>query len=190
MSTTPTRLWLATIYVHIPQDEEVEGVRTQRLVVVESDNEHLIVHRKVRQFAREWYGDRAKVEALAPVRSVAELSGMLDGVDLIGKSQFNKLDARHLPTSAVLEMGYDDYSPCTQETPSRIESLRYPNRELAEAASWHALQYVSEMYPDYGNHWTFRTELCELSSGEVDAVEAVESLIDEMMEHYLDDEPS
>ncbi|MEX0886488.1 MAG: hypothetical protein WD009_08630, partial [Phycisphaeraceae bacterium] len=124
------------------------------------------------------------------VALTGELPGMLDVVNLIKNSQSTGLEHRHVPASVVLEMGYDDYSPYTQQTPSRLESLRYPSRELAEAASRHALRYVREAYPDYKGHWTFRTESSELSSGEAHTVEAIESLVDEMMEYYLDNEKS
>lgn len=182
-----TQLWLATIYVHTPQDDDVEGVLAQRLIVAELDNEALVVRRKVRQFAKAWYGPNARIEAITPVPSVSSLPSMLMGVDLIKKSQFDGLEPCHTPASVILEMGYDDYSPYDQSTPSRIESLLYPNRELAEAAAQHALRYINEKYSNYRSFWTTRIEVSEINSGQAVTAEAVEVLIDEMMENYLDD---
>lgn len=70
-----------------------------------------------------------------------------------------------------LEMGYADYSPGDQSTPSMIESVGYATEELCREAHELTYSWIRGRYPDHGSYWSLyqdmepvlcdRDEVCE-----------------------------
>jgi hypothetical protein len=89
-----------------------------------------------------------------------------------------------VPCKAVLEMAYDDFSPDSQGTPSRIESVLCASDDEAEAVADKVQKYIDQRYPEQADLWFVYADTSHTTRNPATATK----LVDEMMEHYLSDD--
>ena len=89
-----------------------------------------------------------------------------------------------VPCRVVLEMAYDDYSPLSQGTPSRVESVMCASDDEARAVAERLQEHVDQRYQEHSDLWFIYRETSPSTAEPAAAVK----LIDEMMEHYLRDD--
>jgi hypothetical protein len=89
----------------------------------------------------------------------------------------------NVPTQVVLQMAYDDYSPLSQGTPCRVESVLCASDDKAETLANKLREYVDRRYPEHADLWSVYPDTSHTTCNPATAAR----LVDKMMGHYLTD---
>ncbi len=168
-----TRLWLGTFIVSMPESLNLTGVRVRGYF--DGYVEHVYADGEV----------TALVETVHEVRSGDDLLAKM--LTLVGSEVRDGVPPEAVPTRVSVEVAYEDVS-ADQQTPSLLDSVSYPCRQLAEKA----MEAVCAFASDREDGWQVQTWLgispvSDLSTNPQDAVDLAKALLDGDEESEEDD---
>lgn len=174
-----TRTWLAKFHLRLPE----VSVPVQRLVVVPLSWEQAAVCHLTRAYAEDKYaGEDVRVADFSAV-ALDDLGKLFDGMVTVthelvdGHREHDAPPPDACPAELNIEMTYDDYSPLSQQTPSRLEIVAFPCLSLAREAD--------KLVHDHEHLTTFVTSARGPYSDRSDNIYSGRDLAAQMLsEHY------